>query len=74
MNQPQTIAIIGSGAIGSYYGGRLAEAGHDVSFLMRRDYDVVRVGGLKVTSFDGDFDLIKPKVAKSTAEIGFVDL
>jgi len=73
MNQPQTIAIIGSGAIGSYYGGRLAEAGHDVSFLMRRDYSAVRQGGLKVTSPDGDFTLANPKVAQSSEEIGAVD-
>ena len=73
MTRPQTIAIIGSGAIGSYYGGRLAEAGHDVSFLMRRDYNAVRAGGLKITSPDGDFTLSSPKVAQSSQEIGSVD-
>ena len=57
MNRLRSIAVIGSGAIGSYYGGRLAEAGHDVRFLMRRDYQAVRAGGLKVTSPDGDFAL-----------------
>ena len=39
---PTSIAIIGAGAVGGYYGGRLAEAGHDVTFLMRRDYNAVK--------------------------------
>lgn len=72
-NQRQKVAIIGSGAIGSYYGGRLAEAGHDVYFLMRRDYQSVHDGGLRVASTDGDFTLINPKVALSGKEIGPVD-
>ena len=36
------IGIIGSGAVGCYYGGRLAQAGRDVRFLMRRDLDHAR--------------------------------
>ena len=55
--RPQRVAIIGAGAIGSYYGARLAEAGHDVHFLMRRDYEAVSSGGLRVTSISGDFVL-----------------
>lgn len=73
MNEPQTIAVIGAGAVGSYYGGRLAEAGHDVRFLMRRDYQAVRERGLKITSPDGDFTLARPKVALRSEEIGPVD-
>ena len=34
--------IIGAGAIGGFYGGRLANAGKDVHFLFHRDYDFVR--------------------------------
>lgn len=71
--QRQTVAIIGSGAIGSYYGGRLAEAGHDVRFLMRRDYQAVLEGGLRVTSPDGDFTLTNPVVTRNSKEIGPVD-
>jgi len=73
MNKVHTIAIIGSGAVGCYYGGRLAEAGHDVNFLMRRDYNAVRTGGLNVTSPDGDFTLTNPKVYQNSEEIGPVD-
>jgi len=73
MGVRQTIAVIGAGAVGSYYGGRLAEAGHDVRFLMRRDYQAVRTDGLKVTSPDGDFTLTSPTVALNSKEIGPVD-
>jgi 2-dehydropantoate 2-reductase len=67
------VAVIGAGAVGSYYGGRLAEAGHDVRFLMRRDYKEVRNNGLKVTSPDGDFFLARPAVFLKSEEIGPVD-
>jgi 2-dehydropantoate 2-reductase len=52
-----TIAIIGAGAVGGYYGARLAQHGHDVHFLLRSDYDAVRTSGLTVVSCDGDFRL-----------------
>ena len=42
------VAVIGAGAVGCYYGARLAQAGHEVHFLMRRDYDAVAAGGLRV--------------------------
>ena len=34
-----TVAVVGAGAVGGYYGARLAQAGHDVRFLLRRDLD-----------------------------------
>lgn len=71
--QRHTVAVIGSGAVGSYYGGRLAEAGNEVHFLMRRDYQAVRVGGLKVTSPDGDFSLSNPIIIQNNEEISPVD-
>ncbi|MGE5612230.1 MAG: putative 2-dehydropantoate 2-reductase [Bacillota bacterium] len=52
-----TVAIIGSGALGSYYGGRLAQHGHDVHFLLRSDYGVVVRNGLSIRSCHGDFAL-----------------
>jgi 2-dehydropantoate 2-reductase len=67
------IAIIGAGAVGSYYGSRLAEAGNDVQFLMRRDYQAVRDHGLKVTSQDGDFVLKQPAVYRKSEDIGITD-
>jgi 2-dehydropantoate 2-reductase len=71
--RPQRVAIIGAGAIGSYYGARLAQAGHDVRFLMRRDYEAVSSGGLRVTSIAGDFTLEHPSVMRKPEEIGPVD-
>ena len=71
--RPQRVAIVGAGAVGSYYGARLAQAGHDVHFLMRRDYEAVSSGGLRIKSADGDFTLDRPSVARSSDQIGPVD-
>jgi 2-dehydropantoate 2-reductase len=51
------IAIIGAGAVGGYYGGRLVQGGHDVHFLLRSDFDAVRRHGLLIKSWVGDFEL-----------------
>jgi 2-dehydropantoate 2-reductase len=67
------IAIIGTGAVGGYYGARLAEAGREVHFLVRRDYHAVTANGLKVTSPDGDFVLSSPHIARNSEEIGPAD-
>jgi 2-dehydropantoate 2-reductase len=68
------VAVVGSGAIGLYYGGRLAQAGEDVSFLARSDVDALASGGLRVDSVHGDFHLPAVKAFRTTAEIGPVDL
>lgn len=49
------IAVLGSGAVGGYYGGRLAQAGQDVRFLYRSEYEVVRASGLCLQSVDGNW-------------------
>lgn len=69
-----SIAIVGSGAIGLYYGGRLAEAGHDVRFLLRSDYETITADGLRCESVHGDFHLHPVKAFRNAAEIGPVDL
>ena len=53
----RSIAILGAGAVGGYYGARLAQAGHNVHFLLRSDYAHVRAHGLTIESIDGDFSL-----------------
>jgi 2-dehydropantoate 2-reductase len=58
----EKIAIIGAGAVGGYYGGRLAQHGHDVHFLLRTDYEYVREHGLAVRSIGGDFSLTPQQV------------
>ena len=71
--EAQRVAVIGAGAVGSYYGARLAQAGHDVHFLLRRDHEAVRAGGLRCTSPLGDFILDAPAIARTAAEIGPAD-
>ncbi|NEO30470.1 MAG: putative 2-dehydropantoate 2-reductase [Symploca sp. SIO3C6] len=50
-------AVLGTGAVGGFYGARLQQAGFEVHFLLRSDYAHVREFGLKVKSIDGDFNL-----------------
>jgi 2-dehydropantoate 2-reductase len=68
------IAVVGSGAIGSYYGAKLACYGRDVHFLMRTDLAVVRKHGITVRSKMGNFRVPKVNAYASTAEIGPSDL
>ncbi len=63
------VAVVGAGAIGSYYGARLAEAGHDVRFLLRSDYEAVAAGGLRVSSPLGDVRLESPRIGRTAAEL-----
>ncbi|MBE9051806.1 putative 2-dehydropantoate 2-reductase [Nostocales cyanobacterium LEGE 11386] len=48
-------AILGTGALGGFYGARLQKAGLDVHFLLKSDYEHVSKSGLVVDSKDGDF-------------------
>ncbi len=70
----QRVAIVGSGAIGLYYGGRLAAAGEDVSFLLRSDYETISREGLEVASVHGDFKMSRVQAFRTPQEIGPVDL
>jgi 2-dehydropantoate 2-reductase len=74
VSQFKRIAVVGTGALGIYYGGRLVRAGNDVTFLARGDIDALRVRGLKVKAADGEFVLPAVKVVSTPAEIGPVDL
>src|SRR5438132_3514744 len=67
------IAVVGCGAVGSYYGAKLAHAGEQVHFLLRSDYQTVRHNGVLIRSPQGDFRA-RPKCAASPAEIGISDL
>lgn len=68
------IAILGAGALGSYYGARLAEAGHDVCFIMRSAYDAVAQNGLHINSIHGNLHLRAPHIARTPVACGPVDL
>jgi 2-dehydropantoate 2-reductase len=67
------IAVVGCGAVGSFYGATLARAGHDVSFLLRSDYEVVRRQGVFIRSPQGDFR-VHPKCARKPEAIGPSDV
>ena len=67
-------AIIGTGAVGSYYGGKLAHAGCDVHFLLHSDYEYVKQHGLQVDSCDGSFHLDHPHVYHHTADMPKADV
>jgi len=69
-----SIAIVGAGAIGTYYGARLARVGNDVRFLLRRDLEVVRREGLRVAEGARSFSLPKVGAFGAASEIGPVDL
>ncbi|AFZ23285.1 ketopantoate reductase [Cylindrospermum stagnale PCC 7417] len=53
----RTYAILGTGALGGFYGARLQKAGLEVHFLLKSDYPEVSQNGLVVESKDGDFTL-----------------
>ncbi len=61
--------IIGTGAIGGYYGGKLAKDGQEVHFLMHRDYEYVKAHGLQVDSCYGSFHLDQVYAYSTTKEM-----
>jgi len=67
------VAVVGCGAVGSYYGAKLSRAGQQVHFLLRSDYDVVRRRGVSIRSPAGDFH-VTPKCSRDPGEIGVADL
>lgn len=69
------IAVFGSGAVGAYFGGRLAAAGEDVAFLARgRQLAALRGDGLFVASPKGDIRLSRVAATDRPEEIGPVDV
>ncbi|HEY5995530.1 MAG TPA: 2-dehydropantoate 2-reductase, partial [Candidatus Deferrimicrobiaceae bacterium] len=68
------IGVIGSGAVGLFYGARLQKGGHDVRFLLRKDYGAIVSSGLAVNSIDGDFRLDRVKGFLDSADMGSVEL
>jgi 2-dehydropantoate 2-reductase len=58
MNNPELqIAVIGTGAVGGYYGALLQKSGLDLHFLLHRDYEHVRTNGLFIESPTGNIHL-----------------
>ena len=61
--------IIGTGAVGGYYGGLLARHGYDVHFLLHSDYEYVKKNGLAIESVNGNFTLPKVNAYSRAAEM-----
>ena len=69
------IAIVGSGGVGGYFGGRLAAAGADVTFLARGAHlEALRARGLRIDSPKGDVHLPHVKAESDPAAIGPADV
>ncbi len=70
------ISVVGSGAVGLYYGGRLAEHGFSVNFLARSGYQTLKNNGLTVQSCHGDFHLSPERfnVYSDAAQMPVADL
>ncbi len=69
------IAVLGSGAVGGYYGAKLSRAGHDVTFIARGAHlEAIRAEGLRIKSPAlGDF-VVHARAEQDTAAVGPVDL
>ncbi len=74
MNNFQRIAVIGTGAVGGYYGGLLQRAGRNVHFLLHSDYEYVKTHGLRIDSKDGDFQLPDVQAYEDPAAMPKCDL
>ncbi|HMF23812.1 MAG TPA: 2-dehydropantoate 2-reductase [Pseudolabrys sp.] len=69
------IAAMAAGAVGGYFGGRLAAAGHDVFFIARgAHHDAILKNGLKIESVHGDLHVPKPNVTDDPGKVGPVDI
>jgi len=61
------IAVVGSGGVGGYFGGRLAAAGADVTFVARGAHlEAMRAHGLRIASPNGDVQLPHVQTAGDT--------
>jgi 2-dehydropantoate 2-reductase len=68
------IAVFGAGAVGSYFGGRLAQAGESVVFIARgATLEALRQDGLRVESIAGDFEVRPAEATDRPAEAGPAD-
>lgn len=69
------IAAMAAGAVGGYFGARLAAAGHDVFLIARGAHrDAIAKNGLKIESVHGDLHVPKPNVTDDPGKVGPVDI
>jgi 2-dehydropantoate 2-reductase len=69
------IAVFGTGGVGGYFGGRLAQGGEQVTFVARGAHlEAIRHSGLQVSSVKGDFTIQPAHVSDEPREVGPVDV
>jgi 2-dehydropantoate 2-reductase len=69
------ICVFGAGAVGGYFGGRLAQAGSDVTFIARgKHLDAILTDGLHVNSIKGDFSISPAKATDQPETVGMMDV
>lgn len=71
---PRRYTVVGTGALGGYYGARLHHAGLAVRFLLNSDYEYVRERGLRVESPEGDFSISQPEAFGAAADLPAADV
>lgn len=75
MSQKLSIAVIGAGGVGGYYGGRLDRSGHEVTYVARGAHaEAMRSRGLTVKALDGTFHLDSPRVVEKVTDLGPQDV
>ncbi|UCC93844.1 MAG: 2-dehydropantoate 2-reductase [Thermoplasmata archaeon] len=69
------VAVMGAGAVGGYFGAKLARAGPEVWFIARGErLKAYRTTGIRVESIDGDFEIVPVRAIRDPSSIGKVDL
>lgn len=69
------MAVMAAGAVGGYFGARMAAAGHDVAFIARGAHrDAIRRDGLRIESVHGDLHLKDVDVTDDPRQVGPVDV
>ena len=74
MQPVRRYAVLGTGALGGFYGARLCRAGCDVHFLVHNDFEHVRQHGLVVDSKDGDFVLPRVQAYRDVRDMPRCDV
>ena len=69
------IAVFGAGGVGGYFGGRLAQAGEEVTFIARGEHLLaIQENGLRVDSIKGDFVIYPAQATDDPTQVGEVDV
>lgn len=69
------IAVFGTGAVGGYFGGRLAQSGEEVIFISRgKHLQAMKDSGLTIDSINGDFIVQPVQATDNPEEVGIVDM